>query len=98
MSHINDMNDMKREVKKTANKAKYMAKEVAEDVKDNLDNYTIFEYTLVDGVKDEIVISSSDLEEDNTAYISYIGYSFILSINRLSKFVAKDIFINPPKK
>ena len=28
MSHINDMNDMKREVKKTANKAKYMAKEV----------------------------------------------------------------------
>lgn len=35
MSHINDMNDMKREVKKTANKAKYMAKEVAEDVKDN---------------------------------------------------------------
>ena len=36
MSHINDMNDMKREVKKTANKAKYMAKEVAEDVKDNL--------------------------------------------------------------
>ena len=37
MSHINDMNDMKREVKKTANKAKYMAKEVAEDVKDNFE-------------------------------------------------------------
>ena len=37
MSHINNMNDMKREVKKTANKAKYMAKEVAEDVKDNFE-------------------------------------------------------------
>ena len=37
MSHINDMNDMKREVKKTATKAKYMAKEVAEDVKDNFE-------------------------------------------------------------
>ena len=37
MNHINDMNDMKREVKKTINKAKYMAKEVAEDVKDNFE-------------------------------------------------------------
>lgn len=37
MSHINDMNDMKREVKKTAKKAKYMVKEVAEDVKDNFE-------------------------------------------------------------
>ena len=35
MTEMNNMNDMKREVKKTADDAKYMAKEVAKDVKDN---------------------------------------------------------------
>lgn len=35
MNQMNNLNDMKHEVKKTANKAKHMAKEVAGDVKDN---------------------------------------------------------------
>ena len=51
MSHINDMNDMKREVKKTANKAKYMAKEVAEDVKDNFEGAM----NIMESKKDELV-------------------------------------------
>ena len=51
MSHINDMNDMKREVKKTANKAKYMAKEVAEDVKDNFEAAM----NIMESKKDELV-------------------------------------------
>ncbi|WP_296647821.1 hypothetical protein [Romboutsia sp. 13368] len=37
MDQMNNLNDMKKEVKKTANKAKFMAKEVAEDVKDNFE-------------------------------------------------------------
>ena len=51
MSHINDMNDMKREVKKTAKKAKYMAKEVAEDVKDNFEGAM----NIMESKKDELV-------------------------------------------
>ena len=51
MSHINDMNDMKREVKKTATKAKYMAKEVAEDVKDNFEGAM----NIMESKKDELV-------------------------------------------
>lgn len=51
MSHINDMNDMKREVKKTATKAKYMAKEVAEDVKDDLEGAI----NIMESKKDELV-------------------------------------------
>ncbi|WP_303006389.1 hypothetical protein [Romboutsia ilealis] len=51
MSHINDMNDMKREVKKTATKAKYMAKEVAEDVKDDLEGAM----NIMESKKDELV-------------------------------------------
>lgn len=51
MSHINDMNDMKREVKKTANKAKYMAKEVAEYVKDNFEGAM----NIMESKKDELV-------------------------------------------
>lgn len=48
MSHINDM---KREVKKTATKAKYMAKEVAEDVKDDLEGAM----NIMESKKDELV-------------------------------------------
>ena len=51
MSHIYDMNDMKIEVKKTANKAKYMAKEVAEDVKDNFEGAM----NIMESKKDELV-------------------------------------------
>ena len=51
MSHINDMNDMKREVKKTATKAKYMAKEVEEDVKDDLEGAM----NIMESKKDELV-------------------------------------------
>ena len=43
MSHINDMNDMKREVKKTANKA--------EDVKDNFEGAM----NIMESKKDELV-------------------------------------------
>lgn len=57
MSHINDMNDMKREVKKTATKAKYMAKEVAEDVKDDLEGAM----NIMESKKDELV----DMYEQN---------------------------------
>ena len=51
MSHINNMNDMKKEVKKTANKAKYMAKEVAEDVKDNFEGAI----NIMESKKDELM-------------------------------------------
>ena len=40
-----------REVKKTANKAKYMAKEVAEDVKDNFEGAM----NIMESKKDELV-------------------------------------------
>lgn len=51
MSHINNMNHMKKEVKKTANKAKYMAKEVAEDVKDNFEGAI----NIMESKKDELM-------------------------------------------
>ena len=51
MNHINNMNDMKKEVKKTANKAKYMAIEVAEDVKDNFEGAI----NIMESKKDELV-------------------------------------------
>ena len=51
MTEMNNMNDMKREVKKTANKAKYMAKEVAEDVKDNFEGAM----NIMESKKDELV-------------------------------------------
>ena len=43
--------NFKREVKKTANKAKYMAKEVAEDVKDNFEGAM----NIMESKKDELV-------------------------------------------
>ena len=51
MKQINDMDDMKREVKKTAKKAKFMAKEVAEDVKDNFQGAM----TIMENKTDEVV-------------------------------------------
>ena len=45
MSHINNMNDMKREVKKTANK------ELAEDLKDNFEGAM----NIMESKKDELV-------------------------------------------
>lgn len=51
MSQINDMNDMKREVKKTAKKAQFMAKEVAEDVKENFEGAM----NIMESKKDELV-------------------------------------------
>ena len=38
MNTMNNFNDMKSEVKKTAKKATHMAKEVVEDVKDNFED------------------------------------------------------------
>ena len=57
------MNDMKREVKKTANKAKYMAKEVAEDVKDNFEGAM----NIMESKKDELV----DMYEENNKAEEY---------------------------
>lgn len=48
---MDNMNDMKKEIKKTATKAKYMAQEVVEDVKDNLQGAMI----IMENKKDEIV-------------------------------------------
>lgn len=51
MNQMNDFDDMKKEVKKTAKKAKYMAQEVAEDVKDNFEGAMV----MMENKKDELV-------------------------------------------
>ena len=45
------MDNMKKEIKKTAKKAKYMAQEVVEDVKDNFQGAMI----MMENKKDEMV-------------------------------------------
>lgn len=51
MNKMNNMDDMKKEVEKTAKKAKYMAEEVAEDIKDNFQGAMV----MMENKKDEIV-------------------------------------------
>ena len=48
---MEDMNDMKREVKKTAKKAEYMAKEIGEDIKDGFEGAV----NMMENKADEVV-------------------------------------------
>lgn len=48
---MNEMNNMKKEFEKTAKKAKYMAEEVAEDLKENFEGAMM----VMENKKDELV-------------------------------------------
>lgn len=52
MNNMNNLDDMKKEIKKTAKKANYMAKEVTEDVKDNLQGAMVMMENKVDDMVD----------------------------------------------
>lgn len=69
MNNINNMNDMKREVAKTANKAKYMAKEVTEDVKDNFQGAMNMMESKIEDTKDNFksVVNNMGQKIENAA-------------------------------